>query len=293
MRLYAKNEMTALLEKNGFFFKKNLGQNFLLNESIAGRIADAARESLSGDKPTLALEIGPGAGALTLQLSRRFDQVLALEIDPHLIPVLEESLEETENVTVLNCDALKFDLAEIRKRYPGYDVAVCSNLPYYITSDVIMRLLTGPVPIKSVTVLIQREAADRLCAPPASPSYGAITAAVQYYAESKKLFTVGPGNFLPRPQVDSAVLRLIPRSEPTVKPLSEEVFFSVIRAAFAARRKTLVNALSVAFGSELTKDEVSLVLERAGIRPDRRGETLSLPEFCSIADELVRLEESK
>lgn len=284
MNLYAKNEMVRLLEENGFFFKKKLGQNFLMNENTAARIAEASRETVPDGSPALALEIGPGAGALTLQLAKRFDRVLALEIDEHLIPVLKTSLAEEKKVQVECCDALKFPLESLAERYPGYHIAVCSNLPYYITSEAIMRLLESSIPLVSITVLIQKEAANRLCAKPGSPDYGAITASVSYYAESEKLFSVGPGNFIPRPQVDSTVLRLVPRSVPPVRPKDEKTFFQVIRAAFGARRKTLCNALSVYFSGRIPRDEILEILQSCGIPAERRGETLSLQEFCMISD---------
>ncbi|MBR2615358.1 MAG: ribosomal RNA small subunit methyltransferase A [Clostridia bacterium] len=284
MNLYSSSEMKELLERHDFFFKKNLGQNFLMNEAQALRIAKAAADTLSKNKKTLALEIGPGAGSLTLQLSRLFDRVVALEIDPHLIGVLKESLRECTNVTVINTDALLFDYKSLERDFPDYEIAVCSNLPYYITSELIMRFLESRISLSSVTVLIQKEACNRLISPPGSPDFGAITAAVSYYAKASKLFTVGPGNFIPRPKVDSAVLRLIPHSTPPVSVADEELFFRVIRGAFSARRKTLLNTLSTAFRDRFTKDEVRSALQDVGIDPERRGETLDLAEFARIAD---------
>jgi len=228
MNLYSAKEMTALLERHNFFFKKKLGQNFLMNESIACRIAQASLDTMPDHKKKLALEIGPGAGSLTLQLTQLFDQVLALEIDPHLIAVLDESLADCENVSVINTDALVYPYQEILKNFPDYAIAVCSNLPYYITSEVIMRLLESGLPITSITVLIQKEAATRLVSNPGEADYGAITASVSYRAQAQKLFTVGPGNFIPRPKVDSAVLQLIPRTNPAVNVLDEALFLKVI-----------------------------------------------------------------
>ena len=290
MNVYSTRELTLLLEKHGFFFKKNLGQNFLLNESIAKRIADASRETLEGSAPTLAVEIGPGAGSLTRALAERFDRVLALEIDPVLMGVLEESLEGANNVTVLNTDALKYDFSSVKRDFPGFQAAVCSNLPYYLTSDLVMRFLETDLDPKSVTVLIQKEAAERLTAKPGSPEYGAITASVSFYAEARRLFNVGPGNFMPRPKVDSALLRLIPYEKRPVEPKSVSRFFAVIRAAFSARRKTLSNTLSHAF-PELGKERIARALAEAGVDPVRRGETLSNEEFCRISDHLFGNEE--
>ncbi len=286
MNLYSANEMKSLLERHDFFFKKNLGQNFLMNENQAAKIAKASLETVSENKRTLALEIGPGAGSLTIQLASCFDQVLALEIDPHLIGVLNESLAECHNTTVFNQDALTFDYASILDLYPDHEIAVCSNLPYYITSEIIMRLLESALPIRSITVLIQKEACNRLISKPGSADYGAITAAVSYYAKAEKLFVVGPGNFIPRPKVDSAVLRLIPFSAPPVETFDKGLFFQVIRAAFSARRKTLSNALQTALSSFFSKEAILSALSSAEVDPNRRGETLSLQEFAKIANSL-------
>lgn len=286
MNLYSSKEMTDLLERNDFFFKKNLGQNFLMNESIAARIADASYETVPKNKKSLAIEIGPGAGSLTLQLAHRFNSVLALEIDPHLIGVLAESLADENNVKVIQTDALEFDFSSVEKDYPEHSIAVCSNLPYYITSEIIMKLLESGLQITSVTVLIQKEAAVRLTSKPGSEQYGAITAAVNYYAKSEKLFTVGPGNFIPRPKVDSAVLRLTPYSEPAVKVNDVKLFFRLIRAAFGNRRKTLSNALSSALKDSFSKEAILTALEDSHVDPIRRGETLTLEEFARIADNL-------
>ncbi len=287
MNLYSSKEMTDLLERHDFFFKKNLGQNFLMNESIAARIADASFETVSKDQNSLAIEIGPGAGSLTLQLAKRFDSVLALEIDPHLIGVLAESLADESNVKVIHTDALAFDFSSVKTDFPDYSIAVCSNLPYYITSEILMRLLESGLNITSITVLIQKEAAVRLTSKPGSEQYGAITAAVNYYAKSEKLFVVGPGNFIPRPKVDSAVLRLSPYTEPAVKVKDVDLFFKLIRAAFGNRRKTLSNALSSAFKDRYSKETLLSALEKAGVDATRRGETLSLEEYAKIADILT------
>ena len=291
MNLYSSKEMTALLEKNDFFFKKNYGQNFLMNEAIANRIATASRDSLHSEKKKLVIEIGPGAGALTIQLSKLFDQVLALEIDTHLIPVLEESLAECQNVKVVRTDALQYDFDSVSKEFPEYEVAVCSNLPYYITSELIMRLLESSLKLSSVTVLIQKEAATRLISKPGTADYGAITAAVSYYAKAEKLFLVGPGNFIPRPKVDSAVLQLIPYETPPVNVNDRKTFFQVIRGAFSARRKTLSNALSQSLKDRIEKSKLEDLLKDSGIDPTRRGESLSIEEFATISNNLTKPEE--
>ncbi|MBQ3074807.1 MAG: 16S rRNA (adenine(1518)-N(6)/adenine(1519)-N(6))-dimethyltransferase RsmA [Clostridia bacterium] len=290
MNLYSSKEMTDLLERHDFFFKKNLGQNFLMNESIAARIADASFETVPKSKKSLAIEIGPGAGSLTLQLAHRFDSVLALEIDPHLIGVLEESLAEENNVKVVHTDALAYDFSTVERDYPDHSIAICSNLPYYITSEIIMRLLESALPITSITVLIQKEAAVRLISKPGTDQYGAITASVSYYAKSEKLFTVGPGNFIPRPKVDSAVLRLTPYETPAVQVQDRTLFFKLIRAAFGNRRKTLSNALSSALKDRFSKEQILALLEKADVDPTRRGETLTLEEYAKITDTFINNE---
>lgn len=291
MNLYSSKEMTALLEKNDFFFKKNFGQNFLMNEAIARRIATASFDSMQSKEKRLVIEIGPGAGALTMQLSKLFDQVIALEIDPHLIPILEESLCDCKNVQILRTDALRFDYNTIKEDFPHWEIAVCSNLPYYITSELIMRLLECDLTLSSITVLIQKEAANRLVSKPGSADFGAITAAVSFYAKAEKLFSVGPGNFIPKPKVDSAVLKLTPFSTPPVNVKDQKLFFKIIRTAFSARRKTLSNALSNGFKDQYEKHDIEQLLIKAGIDPTRRGESLSLHEFAEISNKFSDNEE--
>ena len=291
MNIYSPKEMTSLLERHDFFFKKNLGQNFLIQKEASRRIALAARDTLPEDEKTLAVEIGPGAGSLTLQLADLFDRVLALEIDPHLMGVLEESLAGLDNVKVINTDALTFDFTEIARLYPDHRIAVCSNLPYYITSEIIMRLLESRLPIVSMTLLIQKEAAQRLCAKPGEANYGAITASTSNYAKAERLFSLGPGNFIPRPKVDSTVLRLTPYSVPPVSVSDRNLFFRLIRAAFASRRKTLSNSLFLLLKDRVTKEELSEYLQAAGIDPARRGETLTLQEYAAITDIFSKSEE--
>lgn len=288
MNVYSPKDLTELLEKHGFFFKKNLGQNFLISENVARRIAETAFDSMPDAARTVVLEIGPGAGALTRQLSSLFDHVIALEIDPHLIPVLEEILSDCRNTEVILCDALKYPFDKLLEKFPGHSFAVCSNLPYYLTSPLIMKFLESRVPFESVTVLIQKEAADRLCAPAGSDAYGAIGAVASFYAEAKRCFTVSAGNFIPRPKVESAVLRFTPHKTRPVEPKNTALFFRVIHAAFAQRRKTILNALSSDFASEYAKETIKAALDNAGIDQARRGETLDLPEFARISDFLVK-----
>lgn len=231
------------------------------------------------------IEIGAGIGVLTAELARRADKVVCIEIDSRLLPILAETLGEFQNVTIRNEDVMKADLpAIIAKEFPGMEVVVCANLPYYITSPILMSLLEQQLPIRSITVMVQREAARRICAPPGSRESGAISAAVRYYSEPRILFPVSRGSFLPAPEVDSSVIRLDVLSAPAVQVKSQETFFAVVRGAFSQRRKTILNTLSAALG--LTKEELRPLLEAAGVSPGVRAEELTLPQFAAISDQL-------
>lgn len=269
----------SLMEKHGFTFSKALGQNFIVNPSVCPRIAEEG-----GAAPGVGvLEIGPGIGVLTNQLARRAQKVVALEIDPRLLPILEETLGSFQNITVIGADVLKTDLAAlIAREFPGMEVVVCANLPYYITSPVLMYILEGRLSIRSVTVMVQKEAAQRICALPGTRESGAISAAVRYYSEPRVLFPVARGSFYPAPEVDSAVLRLDIRQKPAVKVEDEALLFRVIRGSFSQRRKTVLNSLSSAL--ELPKGEVAAVLERAEVPPSARAEGLTLEDFAAIAN---------
>ena len=270
--------LRELMEKNGFSFSKGLGQNFIVNPSVCPRIAE-----MGGAGPGVGvLEIGPGVGVLTAELCRRAEKVAALEIDSRLIPILGETLKEFRNLTVLNEDVLKADLAGIIAReFPGLEVVVCANLPYYITSPILMSLLERRLPIRAVTVMVQKEAAQRSCAAPGSREAGAISCAVRYYSEPRILFQVSRGSFMPAPEVDSAVIRLDIRSAPPVEVADEAFFFRVVRGAFSQRRKTVLNTLSSAL--ELPKEETRRRLEEAGVPPSARAEALSLEQFAAAA----------
>ncbi|MDR1927354.1 MAG: 16S rRNA (adenine(1518)-N(6)/adenine(1519)-N(6))-dimethyltransferase RsmA [Oscillospiraceae bacterium] len=272
----------ALLQRHGFRFSKAMGQNFLINPTVCPRMA-----ALCGtDRHSAVLEIGPGAGVLTRELARLAGKVLALELDRRLFPVLEESLAGLENVTLLQGDVLKLDLAALlRTHFDGMPVTVCANLPYYITSPVIMRLLEERLPIQSITVMVQREAADRICARVGSREGGAVTAAVAYYAQAQKLFSVSRGSFLPAPNVDSTVIQLRLREAPPVEVADEAQFFRLIRAAFGQRRKTLANALSAGLGVE--KTAVLAALAQAGLPADIRAEALTLVDFARVCGALA------
>lgn len=270
-----------VMEKHGFTFSKALGQNFIVNPSVCPRIAEEG-----GAAPGVGvIEIGAGIGVLTAELARRADKVVCIEIDSRLLPILAETLGEFQNVTIRNEDVMKADLpAIIAKEFPGMEVVVCANLPYYITSPILMSLLEQQLPIRSITVMVQREAARRICAPPGSRESGAISAAVRYYSEPRILFPVSRGSFLPAPEVDSSVIRLDVLSAPAVQVKSQETFFAVVRGAFSQRRKTILNTLSAALG--LTKEELRPLLEAAGVSPGVRAEELTLPQFAAISDQL-------
>ncbi len=269
----------ALLEEAGFSFKKSLGQNFLINPAVCPRMAKAA----CGDGNVGALEIGPGIGVLTVELARCARKVVAIELDERLRPVLEKTLADCDNAKVFFGDAMRLDLADlIAREFSGMDVVICANLPYYITSPLVMRLLESRLPVRSITVMVQKEAAVRLCAPVGSRESGAVTAAVAYYARPEILFSVSAGSFLPAPKVDSAVIRLEVRTQPPVSVASEQNFFRFIKAAFAQRRKTLVNSVSSAGGVE--KAAVAAALEVLGLSPTVRAETLTLEQMAALSD---------
>ena len=240
-RLTDIGTIQEILSRHGFTFSKALGQNFLINPSVCPRMAEASVEGEKTDAPVGALEIGPGIGVLTRELCERADKVVAVELDKRLLPVLDETLSAYDNLKVVNADVLELDLNRlIADEFPGMDVVVCANLPYYITSPVIMKLLEDRLPVKTVTVMVQKEAAVRLCAEPGTRDSSAITAAVRYYCTPELLFHVSAGSFMPAPRVDSAVIRLR-LHEPQVHPKDEKTFFRVIKGAFAQRRKTVLN----------------------------------------------------
>lgn len=271
----------------GIGFRKEFGQNFLINRMIPEDIADSCADS----PEMMILEIGPGIGCLTQELALRYRKVVAVEIDRGLIPILERTMAEYDNVTVINDDIMKVDLGDLIERYSdGLPVAVCANLPYYITTPILMRLLESDIPFTSITVMIQNEVAARLVAKPGSSDYGAITAVLAYYGECKKLFKVSAGCFTPMPKVDSAVVRIDLYREKKYKPKSEKLFRELIRAAFEMRRKTLLNALSAKLGG-YTKDEILSAIEKIGKPADIRGERLSVEDFTHLADALYEIKE--
>lgn len=269
-----------LLSRHGFTFSKSLGQNFLVNPSVCPRMAEysGAGENIG------VIEIGPGVGVLTNELCQLAGKVVAVELDKRLLPVLDETLAEYDNVKIINADVMELDLHQlIADEFPGMDVVVCANLPYYITSPIIMKLLEDRLPIRAITVMVQKEAAQRICAPVGSRMSSAVTVAVNYYAEPRQLFTVSAGSFMPAPKVDSAVIRLDILDQPPVQTDTEK-FFAVVKAAFSQRRKVIANSLSS--GLSVGKDRVLTMLEAANVPSNARAEQLSLQDFANIADQL-------
>ncbi len=285
MNLTNPSEIKALMNESGFAFKKKFGQNFLINKEIPKRIAEASVTDVPKNKRA-CIEIGPGIGVMTQELADLYDKVYSFEIDSELIPILQKTLADKSNVTVINSDILEVDLrAFIEENLDGYNVSVCANLPYYITTPIIMSLFESKASIDRIVVMIQKEVASRLTSKPGSEEYGSITPSIEYYATVKKLFDVSPGNFMPRPEVTSAVVAFDVRKKPAVTPKSEEYLFRTIRGAFALRRKTAVNSLASEFSS-MTKEDIAQCLERSGISPAVRGETLSLCQLCALSDEI-------
>lgn len=287
MKLSNPSEIRALLERHGFEFQKKFGQNFLINEAIPKKIAEASRPD--GIAECACLEIGPGIGVMTTELSKIYTKVCAVEIDKNLLPLLEETLSGLDNVEIVNSDILKLDIAEtVKEKLGGLPCVVCANLPYYITTPVIMCLLESGFPFENITVMVQKEVADRICSSAGDEQYGAITAAINYYAKPKKLFTVSSGNFMPRPDVTSAVMRLDLYKNPPVHVEDEAVFFRVIKGAFARRRKTLLNSLPSEF-CDIPKERLQQIITAGGFSGTERGETLDIADFAKIANNICKM----
>ena len=280
MELTNIGTIKELFARHGFAFTKSLGQNFLINPSVCPKIAEMG----GCKKGAAAIEIGTGVGVLTTELAKRCDKVVAIEIDKGLKPILEETLAEFDNVEVIFEDVLKADLkAIINEKLCGFDeIYVCANLPYYITSPVIMKLLEERLPISALTVMVQKEAADRLCAKVGERDCGAVTVAVNYYSTPKLLFKVGRGSFMPSPNVDSAVIRLDVRKDKKYNVSDEKLFFKIVRASFAQRRKQLLNPLSSTLGIE--KARLSDMLISCGIKTTARPEELKMQDFVNLCE---------
>nr|WP_300768749.1 16S rRNA (adenine(1518)-N(6)/adenine(1519)-N(6))-dimethyltransferase RsmA [uncultured Acetatifactor sp.] len=272
-----------VLQRHNFTFQKKYGQNFLVDPNVLERVMDAA--GVSGED--CVLEIGPGIGTMTQLLAERAGKVVAVEIDRNLIPILEETLSPYSNVTVINEDILKLDVEEaIRVRGEGRPVKVVANLPYYITTPIIMSLLEGGAPLESITVMVQKEVAERMQAVPGTKDYGALSLAVQYYSRPEVVANVPPNCFIPRPNVGSAVIRLTRYGTPPVQAADPGKLFTVIRASFNQRRKTLANSLGNAPGLSASRERVAGILEEMGLPAMIRGEALTLEQFAELSDRL-------
>lgn len=274
------NQIKGLLSRHGFRFSKSMGQNFLIDETVPYNIAAAS----GADTSCGVLEIGPGIGPLTQQLAQRANRVVAVELDSALLPILGETMAEYPNVTIRHGDVLKENLPQlVAECFDGLTPMVCANLPYNITTPVLTALLESQQ-FSAITVMIQREVAKRICAKPATSDYGAFSLYCQYHAQCELLFEVPPDCFIPAPKVTSAVIRLTPTDQPPAAVRDKEFFFRVVRAAFSMRRKTLANGLSNGFRNQLTKGQVTELIQSCGFPPTVRGEQLGLAEFAHLAD---------
>lgn len=280
MNLCDIETIRAVLGRHGFHFSKSLGQNFLTDESVPRRIAERSGAAEAKN----VVEVGPGMGCLTAELCRRAGKVVAVELDRALLPALDETLAEFDNFEVVQGDVLALDLAALcREKFGDGRAVACANLPYYITTPAITALLESRA-FERITVMVQKEVAQRICAKPGTAAYSAFSIYVQYYAAAETLFDVPADCFVPRPKVDSAVLQLTPLDSPAVKTQDEKLFFALVRAAFNMRRKTLVNALGPVLSSSMGKEEITELVLSVGLDARVRGERLSLEEFARLAD---------
>ena len=275
-----------VMGENGVTFSKGLGQNFLVNPTVCPRMADAVRESTDGKIGVL--EIGAGVGVLTKELLERCEKVVCVELDTRLFPVLDDTLAGYDNLTLINADILKVDLESvIKEHFDGMEIFVCANLPYYITSPVIMRLLEEKLPFNKIIVMVQKEAGDRLCAKVGTRESGAVTVAVNYYAKARKLFDVSRGSFMPSPNVDSCVIELDLTQKGDYKVLDEKLFFKMIKSAFAQRRKTILNSISSGMG--IDKAKLSQAIENAGLSQTTRAEALTMEQLTDLSNKIYEV----
>lgn len=282
--LASPRETKAIIDSYSFSFQKKFGQNFLVDSNVLENIIEKA--GITEDD--LVLEIGPGIGTMTQYLCESAREVVAIEIDETLIPILNYTLEDYDNVEIINDDALKTDIEKIvKKKNDGKPIKVVANLPYYITTPIIMGLLEGKAPIESITIMVQKEVAERMQTGPGSKDYGALSLAVQYYADAKILMTVPASCFMPRPKVDSSVIKLDIYDKPPVDVCDEEMMFKIIRASFNQRRKTLVNGLKNASNLPFTKEEIEESIEKLGEDVRVRGEKLTLEQFAKLTNILM------
>lgn len=281
MELNSLSQLKEVMERFGIAPNKGFGQNFLLDKGVLDRIANAS----CLDKSTDVLEIGPGMGALTDRLCTRARKVVSVEIDKGMLPVLEYTLNDHNNVEIISGDILDERIREKASAKLEKPFAVAANLPYYITTPIIMAFLEGGYDISAMTLMMQKEVAERICAEPSTKAYGILSICIAYYADVKLLFTIPPQCFYPRPKVDSMLIQILKLKKPRISVKSEEMFFKVVRASFAMRRKTLVNNLSAAF--RLPKDELLQILERCSLDPKVRGESLTLSQYGMLSDEIL------
>lgn len=281
MKLGNPKNTIEVIQKYDFDFQKKFGQNFLIDERVLEKIISAAEVN----KEDFVLEIGPGIGTMTQYLAENAREVMAVEIDKNLIPILSDTLSAYDNVSILNADILKVDIAKIvEEKNGGKPVKVVANLPYYITTPIIMGLFESHVPVDSITVMVQKEVADRMQTGPGSKDYGALSLAVQYYAKPEIVANVPPNCFMPRPKVGSAVIRLTRHQNPPVTAKDEKLMFRIIRASFNQRRKTLANGLKNSQELNYTKEQVEAAITECGLPLNIRGETLTLEQFAKLSD---------
>jgi len=286
LKLSSPRTIKYIMEKYGFKFSKSLGQNFLIDDQVIEDIMDGAEVG----EDDYILEVGPGIGVMTQALAERAKKVVSVEIDSSLLPVLDETLEPHDNVVVVNEDILKVDLRKlIEEEFDGHKPKVVANLPYYVTTPIIMMFLEEGIPVTDIVVMVQKEVADRIVSGPGNKIYGALSVAVQFYADPSVIVEAPKGMFMPQPKVDSLVVRMRIRETPKVDVKSRKMFFRTVKAAFGMRRKTLLNALSAGLG--VSKDVVTEVMGACDIDPKRRGETLSIEEFGMLADGFDNLKE--
>lgn len=290
MRLVEPEKTVEIIKKNNISFQKRFGQNFLIDGRVLDKIITAA-EIEEGD---FVLEIGPGIGTMTQALAEKATRVVAVEIDENLVPVLSENLSGCENVEIINADVMKLDLTKlVLEKNGGRPVKVVANLPYYITTPIIMSLFEKKVPMKSATLMVQKEVAERMMAQPGTKTYGALSLAVQYYSEPHIAARVPRNCFMPRPDVDSAVIVLTSHSVPPVSVTDEDLFFNVVRAAFEKRRKTLQNALSSSARLKLSKQEAADAIKKAGLPELIRGEALNISQFATLSEIIGEISREK
>ncbi len=283
-RLSSPSATKRIVESHGFKFSKSLGQNFLIDSNVVDNIVEGANIG----PEDYVIEVGPGIGTLTREIAKRAKKVIAVEIDKNLIPILGKTLSDLENVELINEDILKMDVKKvIDEKLEGKRVKLIANLPYYITTPIVMRFIEEEIPVSAIVVMIQKEVADRMNASPSTKEYGSLSVAVQYYCETEIVTNVPKTVFIPQPKVDSTVIRLDVLENPRIKVMDKKLFFKVVKGAFSKRRKTILNCLG-SYDMGMPKEDIKIILQSAGIDPVRRGETLSIDEFATLANEFYK-----